>query len=201
MDTTSHPDAVKHTVEERLLPAVAIMAGGKSQRMGRDKAELEIDGQTLLDRLIDQANMVSDTVLVIGRTDSRDDVIWLEDDEPGLGPLGGLRTALSHLDRPVLLVACDMPLVDADALQWLLDAFAGADAAHGLATTRDSQLEPLFSIYNPAVMSLVDERLSEGRRSVRGLIQNGDFERVETPEEIAPKLANVNTPGEFDAIR
>lgn len=180
--------------------AVAIMAGGKSRRMGRDKAELELDGQTLLDRMIDQANMVSGTVLVIGRTGLRDDVRWLEDDEPGLGPIGGLKTALDHLGRPVLLVACDMPLLDADAMRWLIEAFAHEAKAHGLAATRDGQLEPLFSVYTPAVLPLVDAQIEKSRRSLRRLIEAGEFRRVEAPSEVAGKLANVNTPQDFERL-
>ncbi len=182
-------------------PAIAIMAGGQSRRMGRDKAELELGGQTLLDRVVDRALGVRDTVVVVGRTGQRDDVAWLEDEQPGLGPLGGLETVLAALDRPVLLVACDMPLVDEDALCWLLDAFARADApAHGLATMREGKLEPLFSVYTPAVLPLVDERIAAGRRSLRGLIEAGNFGRVEAPPEVAQKLRNVNTPGEFEDL-
>lgn len=187
------------TTADTKRPAVAIMAGGQSRRMGRDKAQLELDGQTLLDRLIDAANTTPDTVLVVGRTGERDDVEWVEDEEPGQGPLGGLKTALCHLDRPVALVACDMPLLDADALAWLLEAFEHA-GPHGLAATRDGRLEPLFSIYTPAALDLVEERLAAGQRSLRRLITAGDFARIEAPSEVAEKLANINTPEEFEAL-
>jgi molybdopterin-guanine dinucleotide biosynthesis protein A len=181
-------------------PAVAIMAGGQSRRMGRDKAELELGGQTLLERAIDAAHTVSDTVLVIGRTGSRDDVRWLEDDEPGLGPIGGLKTALGHLGRPAVLVACDMPLLDAEAMRWLIDEFERDAGEHGLAATRDGQLEPLFSVYTPAVLPLVDAQIEKGRRSLRRLIEAGEFGRVEAPADVASKLVNVNTPEEFDRL-
>jgi molybdopterin-guanine dinucleotide biosynthesis protein A len=181
-------------------PAITIMAGGRSRRMGRDKAELELDGQTLLDRMIDQALQVSETVAVVGRRGERDDVVWMEDDEPGLGPLGGLKTALVHLQQPVLLVACDMPRVDADALCWLLDSVQQQAGAHGLVTTRDGQAEPLFSVYRPAVLPLVEEHIAAGRLSVRRLIEGGAFELVEAPGEVVGKLVNVNTPGEFEEL-
>ncbi|MFW6057909.1 MAG: molybdenum cofactor guanylyltransferase [Persicimonas sp.] len=187
-------------------PALAITAGGKSRRMGRDKAELELGGASLLDRMIDEAliaadKQLADTVVVVGRTGTREDVTWLEDDESGLGPLGGLKTVLGHLGRPVLLVACDMPLVDAEALGWLLDEFRISTGEHGLATMRDGQLEPLFSVYRPAVLDLVEERISAGRLSARRLIEDGEFRRVEAPGEVAGKLANVNRPEELEAIR
>lgn len=194
-------------------PAIAIMAGGESRRMGRDKAALELDGKTLLDGLIDEALAAGDTVAVIGRTGERDDVTWLEDEQTGLGPIGGLKTALTHLDRPVVLVACDMPRVDRDALAWLIDAFTsesglpGSDGrarcpgSDGVAVTRDGQLEPLFSVYSPNVLPLIAERIAHDRLSVRRLIEAGDFEQIEAPAGVADKLTNVNTPEEFERLR
>ena len=61
-------------------PAIAITAGGQSRRMGRDKAELEIHGKTLLDRMIDEAKQACESVAVVGRMGERDDVVWLEDE-------------------------------------------------------------------------------------------------------------------------
>jgi molybdopterin-guanine dinucleotide biosynthesis protein A len=180
--------------------AIAILAGGQSRRMGRDKAELELGGQTLLERMVDQALLASKTVAVVGRSGARDDVVWMEDDQPGLGPLGGLKTALAHLDQPVLLVACDMPRVDAEALGWLLEKVDHTPQKHGLATMRDGQIEPLFSVYKPAILPLVDACIDSGRLSARRLIEDGEFRMVEAPEQVAAKLVNVNTPGEFEGI-
>jgi molybdopterin-guanine dinucleotide biosynthesis protein A len=181
-------------------PAIAIMAGGQSRRMGRDKAELEIDGQTLLDRMIDEAKRACEVVAVVGRRGERDDVVWIEDDEPGLGPLGGLKTALAHLDRSVLLVACDMPRIDAEALRWLLEGFQQNTGEHGLVTTRDGSIEPLFSVYTPVVLQLVEQRIAAGSLSVRRLIERGEFERTEAPGQVADKLVNVNTPVDLEQL-
>jgi molybdenum cofactor guanylyltransferase len=185
--------------------AVAILAGGESRRMGRDKAVLELDGQTLLERTIGVAHAVTDIVTVVGRSPTGDAdqvALWLEDETPGLGPIGGLETALAHLQRPTILLGCDMPLVDQAALEWLVETFATrpTSATHGVATVRDGRIEPLFSVYMPSVSALVDEMIAEGRRSLTGLIERGAFGRVEVPDVMAEKLVNVNTPAEFRGV-
>lgn len=184
--------------------AVAILAGGESRRMGADKAGLAFRGQTMLERIVAAARGVSDTVAVVGRTPGGDDLevdCWLEDETPGLGPIGGLKTTLAHLSGPVVLLGCDMPLVDEAALRWLLEAAGHTDAAHGAVTTRDQKLEPLFSVYRPEVAPLVDEMIEKGRRSLMGLVEAGDFVRLEAPGDVADKLDNVNTPAQLKALR
>ena len=89
-----------------------VLAGGKSSRMGRDKALVQVEGITLLDRAIEQLRPHAKEVLVIGDparyTPIHAHVV--PDDEPGNGPLGGLVTALAHARYVrVLVLACDMP--------------------------------------------------------------------------------------------
>lgn len=173
--------------------------------MGRDKAQLLLDGDTLLERAIEAATSAADTVAVVGRAAPdrpiEADVTWLPDDEPGLGPIGGLKTALTHLNAPVALLACDMPLVDGEALDWLLETSNATTAPHGMATVRDERAEPLFSVYRPQVSTLVDKLIAQKRRSLTGLIARGDFAHIEAPPRIADKLINVNTPEDFEALR
>jgi molybdopterin-guanine dinucleotide biosynthesis protein A len=183
--------------------SIAILAGGRSRRMGRDKASLDLGGETWLERIIDAALEVSRSVVVVGRHGARDDIAWLQDEEPGLGPLGGLRTALAHLGRPVLLVGCDMPRVNADALGWLLDISEKSGAELGVATRRDGQIEPLFSVYRPAALERIDARMAAGRLSLRRLIDEGGFEIVEPSPAVRERLLNINTPeelAEFDGL-
>lgn len=121
-----------------------------------------------------------------------------QSNRPG-GPLSGLCTALHLSAAPVLALACDMPLLTPQALRWLL-AQAGHAAAHGVVTTREGQPEPLFSLYLPACLPLAQERLRAGQRSLRGLIEAGDFYRVAAPPDIAACLANVNTPADLASL-
>lgn len=187
-------------MNHRLPIAIAILAGGQSRRMGQDKALLKVGDTTLLERIIDVAQRLTPTVAVIGRTGERDDTRWIQDDAPGFGPLGGLKTALTHLDQPVILLACDMPRVDAAALQWLLEHARESAAEHGVATLRDGAFEPLFSFYRPALLPRIDAQLATRRLSLRRLIESGDFTRLDAPAPVGAKLLNINTPSELGAL-
>lgn len=184
--------------------AIVVFAGGQSARMGRDKAQLSWRGASLLERACAAASNITDRVLVVGRerpADWRLEVQFLIDETPHLGPLGGLQTALhwardQHL-AGVLAVACDLPLLDESALRWLMQAAETRDCFHGLITTRDGETEPLFSIYKIACLPLVHQQLENQRRSMRGLIENGDFDFVDTPPDVAAKLLNINTPDDW----
>lgn len=93
---------------------VAIVAGGKSRRMGQDKAHLLVDGVPMLVRTIFTAQAVAARVFVVGRPPEMglSNIEFLNDAVPGLGPLGGIATALRHVktaSASVLALACDLP--------------------------------------------------------------------------------------------
>ena len=187
-----------------LTLTVAILAGGRSRRMGTDKAALEIGGISLLERMARLVRNADLPALVAGRASPDGwplpEVRFAEDSAPGLGPAGGLATALRQAQTPVLALACDLPLLTADAVRWL-GAQAEHGNTHGLIVVNGEQWEPLFSVYRPACLPLIESRLAEGRRSLHGLIQAGEFAFVDAPDWVAAQLANVNTPDDWDAIR
>ena len=103
--------------------AVAILAGGQSQRMGRDKALLPIGQQTLVQRVIDAADPLGDEHLLISNNpSSHGELGWplQTDEQAGLGPIGGLFTALLHTQsETLLLLACDLPHLNTPFLRFL----------------------------------------------------------------------------------
>ena len=183
----------------------AIFAGGQSRRMGTDKAALEVEGLTLLVRTVQTALEAELSALVVGRACP---VGWplaaaafVEDREPGLGPLGGLATALGqNQTAAVLALACDLPLLTPDAVRWL--GMQRAEAGeHGLIVVSGGNWEPLFSIYLPACLPLIEARLAAGKRSLHGLIEAGEFAFIEAPDWAASQLVNVNTPEDWEQMR
>lgn len=216
-------------------PVAAILAGGQSRRMGRDKAGLNLGDTTFLDHVVRAAEEAVDTLLVVGRFSADDsldgngpvngpvkdpvdqakdggerktlvsgdlDVQFLEDDRPGMGPLGGLATALRYAGLPVLLLACDMPLLDAATVQWLVDAWGEREdeRADGLVSIRDQENEPFFSVYAPSILSTVEQMLDDEDLALRSLLKRGRFETRQTPPWIARRLANVNTPEDYRSV-
>lgn len=186
---------------------VAILAGGRSARMGADKAALDWDGETLLARAARAAGEAGLPALVAGRARPDGwplpDVAFVPDRAPGRGPLGGLEAALRHAQGPVLALACDLPLLRPADLRWLADRFASRPlpAPDGLAVRRAGRWEPLFSVYALACLPRIESRLQAERLSLHGLIEAGDFDAAAAPDGVAARLVNVNTPDDLARLR
>jgi molybdenum cofactor guanylyltransferase len=116
-----------------MAPEVAgiILAGGSSTRMGRDKADLRFDGETLLARTVRIVRSVVDSVIVVGpasRQEAIPGVPVIADAWPGTGPLGAVVTGLNSADAKAAFVsACDMPLLRAPAIQYLVSIASTSD--------------------------------------------------------------------------
>jgi molybdenum cofactor guanylyltransferase len=173
---------------------IAILAGGQSRRMGQDKAAI------FLGKLQKIAQAVAPTIVI-----GRDTPGAIPDISPHQGPLGGLYTALKHTGHPILAIACDMPEVDAEALQWLISGWEALSAQNlGLVTRHinSENLEPLFAIYSPACLPLIELSLQNGHRSLQKFIySSNNFAFCDAPLEIQQKLSNINTPEELEEYR
>lgn len=139
-----------------------VLAGGQSSRMGRDKALIEIDGRTMLDRAIDLLRPHVREVLVIGDPTKYGQVhgTVIADEEPGLGPLGGLVTALKKARYVRLLViACDLPELN-DRLMARLKVVL--DEGHDAVVPRHGGLiEPLAAAYHRHAVDAFSECLRQ----------------------------------------
>src|SRR3989304_9423119 len=106
-----------------MLP-VAVQAGGRSSRMGSDKALLRLDGVPLIERLLQRVSGLGEEILI--PTNRPQDYQYLglrmaSDPEPGAGALHGLRTALEAArGQTVLVLACDLPFVSRPLLEHML---------------------------------------------------------------------------------
>ncbi|MHB1416941.1 MAG: molybdenum cofactor guanylyltransferase [Chloroflexota bacterium] len=180
----------------------AVLAGGKSARMGADKATLRVGGDTLLDRVIARLASNVEEVLVVGRgrTEPPSPVRAVADLRPGAGSLGGIFTALSFAQGSrCLVVACDMPFLNRRLLAYLLDLSPGYDV---VIPRDDGNVEPLHAVYAKTCLEPIRTLLEEGDRRIVDFFPHVRVRYVEK-QEIAvfdPELRsffNVNTPAEF----
>ena len=180
------------------------MAGGESRRMGREKSQITFQGETLLQRIAGVALDCSKNVWIVGREKpaswTLNAVRFVLDDEPALGPVGGLATALRVANGPAIAVACDMPRLDQAAIHWLMQRTAESAAEHGVVTRQDGHLEPLFACYRPAVAHLIEAQVTTRPLAMRQLIDGGDFDIIDVPEDLARCLLNVNRPEDFATL-
>ena len=190
----------------RIIPPTAvILSGGKSRRMGTDKAMLEIGGMTLLERTARLALAINLPVIIVGRERPDDwplpEVLFLSDTETGLGPVGGLATALRHAQTSVLALACDLPLLTADALRWLVAEAMLQAPLSGLITVNGGRWEPLFSVYHPECLPLIEARLAAGQHSLQKVAAAGSFVFADAPSWVGAALINANTPEDWAKIK
>ncbi|UCE86303.1 MAG: molybdenum cofactor guanylyltransferase [Deltaproteobacteria bacterium] len=186
--------------------SVAILLGGASRRMGRDKAQLRVGGVAAATRLARTCQALFAEVLLVGGDPPRDAPGRRIPDPPGPGsPLRGLVAALQAAHgRRVLVVATDLLLVTPDLLLALV-AWPEADAV--VPRSRDGA-QPLCALYRTdAVLPLARRRLASEERSLHGLLDalsEVAFLEEDDLREVDPAgtaLTNVNTPEEFERAR
>lgn len=181
-------------------PATAvILAGGRSRRMGTDKALLKIDGEPLIRRLARQLERHVEQVLISARRVSDYSYLGYEvvpDRVPDLGPLGGIASALARSAHDLtLFVPCDLPGIPQDLVTRLLREARSADAV--VPRREDGQVEPLFAVYRRRVLPSVNAALSRGARRVIAFHDACDLRTVDLAPGVA--LDNLNTRAAYEA--
>ncbi len=188
------------------LPGVVgvALAGGRSRRMGRDKAGLQWRGESLLERAIGRLAGVTSEVLVADRGRSLAPGARSVDDGPGAGPAAGiLGAAAERPGRDLLVLACDLPAVPASLLRRL--AAPIDEDAHVPRWRRG--LEPLCALYRPAALDLMAAEARSGRLALHAMLrlprlsvrflEGGELDAFGSPERV---FFNLNTPEDFEGL-
>jgi len=179
---------------------VAVQAGGRSSRMGSDKALLRLDGIPLIERLLQRVSGLGEEILIT--TNRPQDYQYLglrlaSDPEPGGGALHGLHTALEAArGQTVLVLACDMPFVSRPLLEHMLQL---AEAADLVVPRRGGEYEPLHAVYSKGCLPALEAALLQGERRMISFFPSLNLHTVEQEEidRLDPEglsFFNVNTP-------
>lgn len=182
--------------------SAVILAGGQSTRMGRDKAWLEIDRQSLIVRAANTIRALDIKELFIsGRAGVDYSSLGcpvLPDLEPGLGPLAGIERALEALEAGLLLVlAVDLPGMTAPFLRQLATR---CTPLTGVVPMLGGDLEPLAAIYPKRCHTIAADALARGRRAAKDFALACLKEKAARPFVVAPSdagcFANWNRPSD-----
>jgi molybdenum cofactor guanylyltransferase len=179
-----------------------ILAGGKSSRMGEDKAFLRLGGRTLLDAVQQIAAEVCASVAVVGDR-GRFGPAAIEDIYPDCGPLGGIHAALAATKTELnLVLAVDTPFVHPKFLRWMLEQAEHSDAVVTVPRL-DSGFQPLCAVYRRAFLHVAEESLRAKRNKIDPLYARVST-RVITEDELnhlafdTRMFDNLNTRAEFN---
>ena len=178
-----------------------LLTGGRSTRMKRDKARLEYAGKPQLDRAMELIAPLVSRAFVSVRAEQRDDpqrtaYETIADLRNDLGPLGGIQAAFhAHPSNAWLVLACDLPFLDAATIRHLIERRAAARLATAYRSAANGLPEPLCAIYEPASRASLEEWIAQGLNCPRKWMTRGDVELLDLPNSYA--LDNVNTANEY----
>jgi molybdopterin-guanine dinucleotide biosynthesis protein A len=180
-----------------------ILAGGKSSRMGQNKALLSLGGMRLIERVVGVLRQVFSELLLVTNTAESYANLGLPmvaDVFPDKGSLGGIYSAIYTASTPFsFVVACDMPFLQAAVIRYLLAQIADYDVVipdvHG-------EMQPLHAVYSKACLPPILRRLEANRLKIVGFLPEVRVRTVRDDElqPLDPNLLafqNLNTPEEF----
>ena len=185
-----------------------VLAGGKSTRMGTDKAFVVLQGRQLVERALELARSVTSTVSIVGDPGkfARFGPV-VEDIFPACGPLGGIHAALRGSGTDLnLILAVDVPFVSAALLQYLVRRSAESPAALVTVARTGRRWQPLCAIYRRRFADLAEPSLRAGRYKIDALFDQKRTQVITGEELVAAGFSahlftNVNTPEDLAAAR
>jgi len=189
-----------------IVPRVAmtgvLLAGGKSQRMDRDKALIDTNGRPLWQHAYAVLRNTCETVLVAGdRSDFEGDLRYFTDTFPG-SSLAGIHTGLSHAETDwITVLPCDLPSPSPELIISLQQV--ASDAIDAVVPRTHLGREPLIACYHKNILPKITERLTSNRLKVLDLldeIRTRYLEEHELPGGWRRSLKNINTPADLEKL-
>ena len=183
-----------------------VLAGGRSARMGTDKAFLELKGRTLLERAISLVQAASSEVVIVGDPNKFSGYgRVVEDIYTGRGPLAGIHAALLHSSAELnLILAVDLPFVSTELLNFL---FACAENTAAVVTVPRTArgFQPLCAVYRPPFSAAAEQALKAGNNKIDAVFAGLTLRVIEESELLAAgfsenAFANLNTPEDLKAV-
>jgi molybdopterin-guanine dinucleotide biosynthesis protein A len=180
-----------------------ILAGGSSSRLGQNKALLQVEGLSLIERVRDRLRLVVSAIVLVTNTPSELAYLGLPmttDIYPGVGVLGGLHAGLSAIGTDYgLVVGCDMPLLNPGLLRYMISQREGYDV---VMPRVGKYHEPLHAIYSRHCLPAIEKSIVAGRRRIMHACAEMRIRYVDSDEIAAydpehTSFFNVNTPDDL----
>ena len=185
--------------------SVFILAGGRSTRMGSDKAMLRVGEETLLERMLRKGREISDSVQIVGPAERYANFgpEIVEDQFEQCGPLGGIHAALGASRRELnVVLSVDTPSVGSDFLRLLLRKAEGTPDALAVVPDAGGGVQGTCAVYRRPFRAVAEQQLKRGRYRLTDTLALVRVEYLEEEEMRAAgfdpaMFANLNTPEEF----
>lgn len=185
--------------------AAIILAGGKSSRMGTNKALLKINEKTNIERIADRLKLLFDDIILVTNDSEQYEFLGVRmvpDQYPGMGPLAGVHAGLMASAYDInFIVACDMPFVSGELAEALVNNALHYDA---VIPVINGKQHPLFAVFKKQAATIVEERIKAGQLRMKHLLDHLNVlylteKELETYShiELAKVFFNMNHPEEY----
>ncbi len=187
--------------------SAVVLAGGSSSRLGQDKAFLFVDGQFLIERIIETLSQLSDEVIIVTNEADRYEqfeALVVSDVYPGKGALGGIYSGLKAATRShSLVVACDMPFLNLSLLRYM----QGLASRYDVVIPRRGKLtEALHAFYSRNCLPLIKQQLLAGDLRIIHFfphvrVRYVDREEIEVFDPRNLSFFNINSQADLEKAR
>jgi molybdopterin-guanine dinucleotide biosynthesis protein A len=184
-----------------------VLAGGQSSRLGADKSFVNVNGQSLIERIVAKLARLSDDVIIVTNSPEKYDHLGTRlvgDIYPGRGALGGIYSGLRTAANAYSLVAaCDMPFLDLNLLRYMILLARGHDV---VIPRIGGLLEPLHAIYSKSCLEPIERLLARGGLKIIDFFSEVRVRYIEEedvdifdPQHLS--FFNVNTPSDLEEMK
>ena len=184
----------------------AILVGGKSSRMGSNKAFLELKGKTFIELQIELLREIFDDIFISANTSSEYEHLNLsifKDVYPGKGPLGGIYTSLINSSSlHTFMLACDMPFIGPELINHLKDLTKEYDV---VIPKSEKGLEPLHAFYSKKCIDPIKRSLEEDNLRITSFFPHVNVKIVELDnlnlsDSFKNSIKNLNTRDDYEDV-
>jgi molybdopterin-guanine dinucleotide biosynthesis protein A len=183
--------------------------------MGKDKGSLILDGKPMIIHILDEIKDIADEIVIVLRDEKQiknyseilkeNNIIRIVTDKSkDQGPLIGILTGLSNIkSEQAQILPCDSPFISRNFILKMFEIMKCSNFDTVVPIWDDGHIEPLHSIYNKNIITLIEELIKEGKRDVNSLITqlNAKFVDVEELDKSKLSFQNINTIKEINFLK
>ena len=175
-----------------------IIAGGKSSRMGCDKATTILNEKSFLTHITKAINPLGTKIKLVSSLSKHQNLGYevIFDEYINKGPVSAIISALNNTNTDLnLILSCDIPLLQYNLVDWLIKQHTNNYEA--TIVCLDSKKMPLIGIYSKNCISVFKEHIEKNQLKLMSVIDNLNVNYIEIPKKWAKQITNINTPEEL----
>lgn len=173
-----------------------VLAGGKSSRMGQNKALMMLGGRTVIQRVLDVVSSVFDEVYISGNCFYYHFLSKgiIEDNIEQKGPMGGIYSALEYFKEDIFVCSCDMPFISSDLIRDILQK--KEENRINVIRFRE-KIYPVLGVYPYSAMDAIRKAIDAEKLRMKAFLEEQQANFIQYENDLEDQLLNINTPENF----